>query len=243
MVLCACGCGCTTRPSMVTNAKRGVVRGQPNQYIKGHNPGGNPYSRRRPILDRFWERVIEQPYGCWEWVGSRNHGGYGIFSVTVGTYHARHVLAHRFALELLTAEEVPDGVFVCHRCDNPPCVNPAHLFLGDRKANARDMVAKGREARGDNGRHGIAKLTPVAVISIRESYASGQRLRALTRQYGVSARTLLSLVRGETWRRVGGPIAQRRRVHSAASMPIRSLVSDTSEPATVLTPPNDQRTA
>jgi len=205
--------------------------------------GVSRYSRRRPVLDRFWEKVVERPNGCWEWTAGRNPSGYGIFTVTISAYRTHTFLAHRFAFEISTATEIPHNTFVCHHCDNPPCVNPAHLFLGDRKANARDMVAKGREARGDNGRHGIAKLTPVAVISIRESYASGQRLRALTRQYGVSARTLLSLVRGETWRRVGGPIAQRRRVHSAASMPIRSLVSDTSEPATVLTPPNDQRTA
>lgn len=82
--------------------------------------------------------------GCWEYQGARNRDGYG----TVGSgIRSRSMLAHRKAYKLKFGE-IPKGLCVCHKCDNPPCINPDHLFLGSMKDNMQDMVRKGRSANG-----------------------------------------------------------------------------------------------
>jgi hypothetical protein len=98
-----------------------------------------------PIHERFLSRVsCQHPSGCWEWVGSVHPNGYGrmnIGSRSDGT--KRNILAHRLAFELFKGE-IQDGLFVCHVCDNPICVNPDHLFTGTQTDNMRDCMQKGR---------------------------------------------------------------------------------------------------
>ena len=232
-MICACGCGRETLMSQVT--------GQPNTYLRGHNQRRVPsFSRQQPTLDRFWGQVVEQPSGCWEWVGPRNKNGYGAFGMSVRG-KTRVVLAHRFSYEIHTRLPLPDGVFVLHRCDNPPCVRPAHLFPGDHLANARDMSTKGRAATGENGRHGVAKLTPDIARAIREEHARDVAIRVLAARYGVTVSTLYPLLRGLTWRTAGGPRVAGN--HSADSNPSTSLVTEISIPDTEETPPNAHRRA
>jgi hypothetical protein len=87
---------------------------------------------------RFDQRFSKQPNGCWEWTAGRNEWNYGVFPI-----RGRNVYAHRFAYTRWVGP-IPEGQKVLHRCDNPPCVNPAHLFLGTQQANVDDMYAKGR---------------------------------------------------------------------------------------------------
>lgn len=117
-----------------------------------------------PLEQRFWNKVaIAGPDDCWEWQASRKANGYGqIGAGTGGTLNA-----HRLAY-ILTKGEIPNGLCVCHSCDNPPCCNPAHLWLGTHQDNMRDMVSKSRANGNISGNWvGHAKYTPVHLPFMR----------------------------------------------------------------------------
>ena len=150
------------------------------------------------IAERFWSKVNKGD-GCWEWTAALNSSGYGSFGIG-----GKICGAHRVAWEL-TNGPITSKQFVCHRCDNPSCVNPDHLFLGDHGVNARDREAKGR-GRGAaplGERNGSAKLTEGQVRSIRLLYRNGERSQAdLGRMFGVTQTVIGDLVRRKTWKHV-----------------------------------------
>ena len=98
-------------------------------------------TERRAVADRFWDKV-DRSGDCWNWTGALISTGYGHLSVGVGETKTQ-VLAHRLSY-VWRYGPIPDGFYVCHRCDNPKCVRPEHLFLGNQTDNMRDMAAKGR---------------------------------------------------------------------------------------------------
>jgi hypothetical protein len=147
------------------------------------------------IRKRFEKRVLIAPSGCWEWSGVRTARGYG--RVRIGK---REFGAHRVALVIATGEPLKPGQQACHRCDNPPCVNPAHLFAGDAKENARDMDQKGRRVNVPNRgqANGQAKLTEADVRWIRSQH--GVSTKELARHLHVSTSLIRQIKRGDAWR-------------------------------------------
>lgn len=153
----------------------------------------------RDLGERFWEKVARRgPDECWEWQAFRNKKGYGkmlIGSRADGTNRKEYT--HRIAW-LLTHGKMPSDC-VLHRCDNPPCCNPNHLFEGSRMDNSHDALAKGRLRVGE--RHQNAKLTVSAVREARADYArGGVTIRALAARYGVTEMTIHHALRGHTWK-------------------------------------------
>lgn len=155
--------------------------------------------RSRP--HNFWKVRVE-PTGCWIFAGYISHLGYGQLYA-----EGRLELAHRWAWKL-THGDIPDGLFVCHRCDNKPCINPEHLFLGTTQDNTADKVAKGRCARTFGEQNGYAKLTERAVAEIRQRFArksmpSHQKMRSnakeLAVEYGVCASHIRQIANGRAW--------------------------------------------
>lgn len=138
-----------------------------------------------------------EPDECWLWTSTRDNKGYGVFGEGGKT-----LKAHRRAYELANGP-IPNGLCVCHSCDNPPCVNPAHLWAGTLADNNHDMYAKGRRPPVIGERHGHARLTEEKVREIRRSY-QGRRgeQRELGRRFGVCQQTIQSIVARETWKHV-----------------------------------------
>lgn len=102
---------------------------------------------------RFDRSTRKTPDGCWEWAGARMNTGYGVFGIRNLSYRA-----HRVAFEMATGRH-PGPLLVCHRCDNPGCVNPGHLWLGTNSENTRDMIRKGRARNGAmSGRRAIPEI-------------------------------------------------------------------------------------
>lgn len=127
--------------------------------------------------------------GCWEWRRSLNTHGYG--QLAAGS--DRPMIASRAAY-LAWVGEIPEGGVVCHRCDNPPCINPEHLFLGTRADNNRDMAGKRRTANGEL--KSLHKLTDAQVDRLRSRYAAGGiTQRELAEEYGVSQQLVSNIIR------------------------------------------------
>jgi plasmid maintenance system antidote protein VapI len=137
-------------------------------------------------IEEFWARTEPEPMsGCLLWIGQRRNG-YGRANVGNGIE-----LAHRIAYRQAHGE-IPPGLLVLHKCDNPPCINQAHLFAGSQRDNQRDKTAKNR--------HGAAKITTGQVVEIRRRAAIGDvSQRALAREFGISHREVGDIIRGRQW--------------------------------------------
>jgi hypothetical protein len=146
-------------------------------------------SCKRSVEENLAALSVRNPVtGCLEWQGSRRSGGYG-------QYGKGSIPAHRVAFEMVNGP-IPDGMIVCHRCDNPPCIEPSHLFLGTHALNAADKVAKGRHPRGEAA--APAKLTETQVLAVLADKATSNG--DLARSLGVHPATIRDIRSGRNWR-------------------------------------------
>jgi hypothetical protein len=160
-------------------------------------------AKQPKLEDRFWSKVKKgKPLECWPWIAAfRNNRvslKYGAFWL-----NGRHQPASRVAL-ILSGVDVPEGMDVCHRCDNPPCCNPAHLFVGTAQDNMDDKTSKSRQVMGC--RVHTAKLTAEDVLAIRalKPEQPGQRglAKALAEKYGVRQTHINDIWARRTWRQI-----------------------------------------
>jgi hypothetical protein len=190
---------------------RGMCEGHYRRWLKY----GDPLVQRQvqihgvPEVDRFWMKVDKRSEDeCWEWQGfCEPTTGYGRFTLSTrptpeSGLRSIGVGAHRYSFELANGPIGSSKIFVCHRCDNPPCVNPAHLFAGTQADNIRDMDAKGRR-RGNQPKgeaHFKARLTDAMVLDLRRRYAAGESMRDAAREMGLGEDNIRKAARGDTWR-------------------------------------------
>lgn len=163
---------------------------------------------KQDVVTRFW-RFVEKGEGCWLWTGARFAFGYGAFTAL------GEARAHRVSWRLHRGD-IPAGMFVCHRCDVPACVNPDHLFLGTPLDNIRDAKSKGRNARGEalsnarrakgsikiGSQHGGAKLHESSVVIIRARVEAGESRRTLASEFNVSIATIDHIATRRSWAHV-----------------------------------------
>jgi hypothetical protein len=156
---------------------------------------------RVPVEDRFW-KFVGKTDGCWTWSGATRPFGYGVINLGID-HNCKVEPAHRVSWSIHFGP-IPPDMHVLHKCDNPPCTNPDHLFLGSNADNIADMVAKGRDQFNHMHRrlgtaHGMSKLTDDDVRAIRQERAAGAILRVLSEKYDVSIPTIDRVVKRQTW--------------------------------------------
>jgi hypothetical protein len=149
-------------------------------------------NKKEPIAIRFWRKVAKTSVdACWPWNGSRKHF-YGLFYI-----NRKQAQAHRVAWELTFGKITSADLFVCHRCDNPPCVNPAHLFLGTASDNNRDKDEKGRGVSLRGEKSGSSKLTEAQA---RDAKYGGKPVDQLAREFSVTPGCIHNIRSGVTWK-------------------------------------------
>ncbi len=165
--------------------------------------------------------IKKQDSGCWEWTGCIHHTGYGVIQ-----FKSIQHRVHRLMYQLFVGY-IPEGFFVCHKCDNPKCCNPTHLFIGTPKENSEDMVKKGRALFGDRNPSRIyperrprgnnhwtklkpayllvgcknpkAKLSEEDVLEIRRLRNKGKKIKYLSIRFGVSETNIKDIIYRKTW--------------------------------------------
>jgi predicted XRE-type DNA-binding protein len=169
--------------------RRLLKRGNVNDYGSKKVDLGN-------ATERFNKKYQIQENGCWLWTGGTRLNSKGVAYPRHHNDDQKSIGAHRFAYELVHGA-IPKGMYVCHKCDTPICVNPNHLFVGTHHDNMRDMVQKKRSfiGRGEN-KKGRAKLTNEQAQQIRFMQFSQSKIAAL---FGVSQNTISRIKRGESY--------------------------------------------
>ena len=163
----------------------------------------NPVNKAWKVFNKYCKRTGQSPdcnkagYGdlkaCWDWLGGLNEDGYGHANAFGGTFKA-----HRLSYKLHIGE-IDTGAQVLHKCDNPKCVNPDHLFIGTPLTNMRDKMIKGRGNHARGARAGSTRLIESQILEIRSLRKQGVKSKKLAEQFGVSQAAICHIVSGRNW--------------------------------------------
>lgn len=170
------------------------------------------------VIVRFWRRVKKSD-GCWEWTGAKTHG-YG--EMSAGKAGKPPLKVHRVSYEIHFGA-VPDGLFVCHHCDNRSCVRPDHLFAGTPKDNVSDMWAKGRASVLVGELASNAKLTEEQVREIVRLHSAGESLSAISEMFNISRWMVGDIARGHYWKHLGISSSRPRPNYKLTPLAIRRI--------------------
>ena len=147
------------------------------------------------IESRFWSKVNKlSPEECWPWIGAKSSWGYGNFR-----FRKKPWPAHR-VVWVLNHGEIPKGMYICHKCDNPPCCNPDHLFMGTPKENTADMFNKGynhNHLRGSN--HPLARFNENEILEIKKLLHHGVKQTHIARMFNTRQSHISKIKRNEIW--------------------------------------------
>jgi len=151
-----------------------------------------------PLSIRFFDKILITDF-CWEWIGAKYKDGYGALYK-----NSKLCRAHRISYELFV-DEIPDGMLVCHHCDNPACVKPEHLFIGTIKDNVKDKCNKGRASGGSLKGESCPshKYTEEIVLMIRQLYDEGGiSKRGLAKKLNIPHSTVIRIINKDTWKHI-----------------------------------------
>jgi len=164
-------------------------------WLKKHNIKSRKSGGVKQSIDKRFGRYVnkDNQNGCWIWTGAKFNNGYGAIDGNG---------SHRLSWELHNGP-IPKDLCVCHKCDNPSCVNPEHLFLGTQKDNIQDMIKKGRRGDIKGEKHPHSKLTEEKVRKIRDLYEiKDYTMNELADMYAVNQKTIWELLHKITWKHV-----------------------------------------
>ena len=145
-------------------------------------------------IERFFKNIKdENTSDCWLWKTYNHNDGYGTLHI-----NRKRIYAHRYSW-IIHYGEIPKGLFVCHKCDNPKCVNPEHLFLGTNTDNVNDMIKKGRKKQAKGNDYSRAKLKSEDVIDIRKMMKEGKKAIEIAKLYKITAQHVRIIYRKLNW--------------------------------------------
>lgn len=207
---------------------------QPTAPAPATQPALLPCLRRRGAAAAYvlwWlSEKIDFSGECWTWTGCKVAAGYGVIDLQHYEFPERSVLAHRLVYSICV-EPIPEGLCVCHHCDNPSCVRPEHLFAGTNQANVADKLSKRRQARGQavrsNHAHlkgevvATAKLTAEVVMEMRRAEAAGESQANIAKRYGISVTQASTILTGKSWAHLPVLMAGSRAIRTCPKCQIR----------------------
>ena len=180
---------------------------------------------RKSAEKRFWSKVVKS-LGCWEYIGNIKEGKYGTIGVG-GKYNNKNVYAHRLSF-FLSNGFLPDDLSVCHKCDNPKCVNPDHLFLGTTQDNVNDMVKKGRQTFGSRNPRAI--LSDSKIIEIINLWNNNETIKDISLKFNTSRANVCTIINRNSWKhlniKVTKPLAGRYKFPKGEDSLVLRLKSD-----------------
>lgn len=158
-----------------------------------------PYAILIENQESFYVNIKKKSINdCWEWDGTLYSNGYGCFRFCINSFRY-HIKAHRASFIINNKKEIPKNYNVCHKCDNPKCVNPSHLFLGTPKDNSRDMVNKNRSFKPRGIKHPKAKLKNNDIIKIRKLHKNGVSTKEISKIFNIGIRHINNIINNKYW--------------------------------------------